>query len=188
MVTKSLETKTFQYPFTFVFIGRLDAAKGVNTIIDALKQVDSRYVKMVHFIGDGPNSALFKKQCNFLADKVIFHGFMPSVRVHTILAKSDFLLLPSLSEGFPKVIAEAACYGVIPVVSNVGSITHYINDTNGFIWDLNGVQSYASVLINATKTPPDELCQKAKNASHIATLFTFQNYKDKLEKNIFKAP
>lgn len=183
---KSIETKTFQYPFTFVFIGRLDVAKGVNTIINALKQIDSKFIKKVHFISDGPNKELFHKQCNFIADKVIFHGFMSTDSVHTILANSDFLLLPSLSEGFPKVIAEAACYGVIPIVSNVGSITHYINDSNGFIWDLNGAQSYTTVLTNAVKTPPADLCLKAKNAIHIATMFTFQNYKNKLEKHIFK--
>lgn len=183
---KSLETKTFQYPFTLVFVGRLGVAKGVDTIINALKQIDSKFIKKVHFIGDGSNKALFQNQCNFLADKVTFHGFMSSNSVHAILKECDFLLLPSQSEGFPKVIAEAACYGVIPIVSNVGSITHYINETNGFVWAINGTHSYTSVLNAAVKIPAVALVSKSKNVTIVAKKFTFESYMTKLEKLVFK--
>lgn len=182
------ENKTFQSPFTFVFIGRLDEAKGMGTIIDALLQLDSFKIHAVHFIGDGVNNADYQKRCAFLGNKVIFHGFLCSEKVHDILKKSHFLLLPSKSEGFPKVIAEAACYGVIPVVSDVGSIAHYINETNGFIWEYKGKISFNEILLNAVETDAEHLQEKSKNLVAVAEMFTFENYRAKLEKYIFVEP
>ena len=43
-------------------------------------------------------------------------------------------VLPSYSEGFPKVIAEAMNFGCIPIVSDISCIRQYIiNGKNGFL-------------------------------------------------------
>ncbi len=180
------KNKQFHGPFVLAFIGRLDDAKGVSIILEALKNVDLDAIGVVHFIGDSHHRAYYENRAAFLKEKVRFHGFLASTAVHAILKEAHFLLLPSQSEGFPKVVAEAACYGVIPIVSHVGSITHYINDTNGFIWDHHGAQPYTTVLTNAIKMPATDLSHKSKNLMRVATMFTFQRYKDKLEKHIFK--
>ena len=66
---------------------------------------------------------------------ILFHGFVNRKRLFNIFSKSHFIVLPSQSEGFPKVIAEASNFGCIPIVSNVGSISQYIKDQeNGFLW------------------------------------------------------
>ena len=56
---------------------------------------------------------------------------MQSVHIYS---KCDFIILPSKSEGFPKVIGEAMNYGCIPIVSDVSCISQYIqNGVNGFL-------------------------------------------------------
>ncbi|HKO77926.1 MAG TPA: glycosyltransferase [Flavobacterium sp.] len=168
--------KEFNPPFIFSFVGRLETAKGVDRIIEALKNVSSEEIAEVHFIGDGNRTDFYKEKASFFYEKVQFHGFIGKQKVHDILAKSHFFLLPSASEGFPKVIAEAACYGTIPVVSNVSSIPHYINSNNGFLWDTASFITFDEVLSKAIHTDPKLLKDKSNSIAELAKSFTFANY------------
>lgn len=175
------ENKNFITPFTFVFVGRLELEKGVDEIINALKTIPIKYIDKLHFIGDGEKLEYYKKATFFLKDKVTFHGFLDKFHVHEILKQSHFFLLPSKSEGFPKVIAEACCYGAIPIVSNVGSITHYVNDFNGFIWDKNSNKNFSQIIQKAIHLNPISLKEKSIAGIELAKKFTFVNYIQKLE-------
>lgn len=183
---KLTQNKNYNPPFVLVFVGRLDDAKGVPTIIEALKLMPLESIAEVHFVGDGSQIDLYKNSCLFLGDKVFFHGFLAKNDVHEILKKSHFLLLPSKSEGFPKVIAEGACYGVIPIVSEVGSIGHYINNSNGFVWNLAGNTSYDEILHNAFNFSASNLKQLAFNGNELAEKFTFTHYIKKLNELILR--
>lgn len=183
---KIAEEKDFVGPYTFSFIGRLEDPKGVTRIIDALKIIPSEKINKIHFVGDGRKTDEYRKQAAFLGDKVIFHGFLGKEKIHEILASSHFFLLPSTaSEGFPKVISEAACYGAIPIVSDVSSISHYINDSNGFLWKIEDSISFDQVFLNAINTDPKKLKVKSNNVLSVAKLFTFENYWNKLKKYVF---
>lgn len=175
------QNKNFKTPFVFCFIGRLDENKGMQYVVDALKKLPVANIQEVHFVGDGIDKESYQNQLAFLQEKVIFHGFLPQDAVHAILEKSHFLLLPSKSEGFPKVIAEAACYGVIPVVSNVGSIPHYINAKNGFVWDIKSAVKYEDFLKGVLLLQDQDLVEKRKAIVHLAKKFTFAHYLHKLE-------
>ena len=168
--------KEFKKPYRFVFVGRLDDDKGVQRIIDAFRSIELGDVESIDFIGDGPKFNHYVKESLFLEDKVHFHGFLNSEKVHERLQKAHFLLLASKAEGFPKVIAEAACYGTIPIVTNVGSIGQYINETNGFEFNIMKLNKIFS---------QDELTLvvKSKRLTKIALKFSFNAYVNKL-KNI----
>lgn len=172
--------KSFNNGFVLCFVGRLDEQKGVGTIIKSLKEIKLDKIERVHFIGDGENKATYIKESEFLGNKVAFHGFLNREKVHEIISSSHFILLPSVSEGFPKVIAEAACYGTIPVVSDVGSIPHYINENNGFLWSKN--ESYSKILNLAIETDYEKLKQISTQIILLAKKFTFSEYLKKLKK------
>jgi glycosyltransferase involved in cell wall biosynthesis len=174
-------TKVFEPPFTFAFVGRLEDPKGVSQILEAFKDIPFDKVEKLHFIGDGENFERYKSDSGYLGAKVVFHGFQSTPVVHEILAASHFFLLPSLSEGFPKVIAEAACYGCIPVVSDVGSIAHYVNSSNGFLWELNGNAEFIAILHSAIVTDRQTLNLKSEAILDLAVLFTFEHYFAKLD-------
>lgn len=176
--------KKINKPFNFVFIGRLEPAKGMDRIVEVLKQIPLDFIDSIHFIGDGNRTELYKTECNFLNDKVKFHGFLNKDSVHEILETSHFILLPSNSEGFPKVVAEAACYGVIPIVSNVGSIPHYVNESNGFVWDIKGKAHFSDVVLTAINTSENDLQIMKEKALLLAEKFTFANYNEKLQEQI----
>ena len=172
--------KTFNQPYIFCFVGRLEPAKGVDILLDALKNIPINTIEKIHFIGDSAQREYYFKKANYLQDKAVFHGFLSKNEVHNLLSQSHFLLLPSHSEGFPKVIAEAACYGTIPVVSNVGSIAHYINDSNGFVWNILSNNPFEKTINLAINSNTNVLKNKSLQLEDIAEKFTFSNYLKKL--------
>ena len=76
---------------------------------------------------------LFRISKNNSNVKIEFLGEVNKSSLNKIYEKCHILVLPSKSEGFPKVIAEAGAFGCVPVVSKVGSINHYINSNNGYL-------------------------------------------------------
>jgi glycosyltransferase involved in cell wall biosynthesis len=181
-----LKLKKFTAPYNFVFIGRLEDEKGVRLILETFREFDSHYINSLVIIGDGPKRLDYER---IVSDQkhIKFLGGLSNKSIHEILITTDFLLLPSVaSEGFPKVIAEAACYGVIPIVSDVGSIAHYINEDNGFVCNTYNIKdSFELQLKNAIETESSKLQQKSILVSEIAELFTFDAYRKKLDKYIF---
>ncbi|MEZ4854628.1 glycosyltransferase [Flavobacterium sp.] len=164
----------------------MEEAKGITVCIEALRSIPIHKIEKVHFIGNGTLLDFYKQQTLFLEDKVIFHGFLESNEVHSILANSHFLLLPSKSEGFPKAVAEAACYGVVPVVSNVGSIPHYITQENGFVWDVTVKNGYVEIFQKAVTTPSESLKKCSLKCTELSKNFTFKHYLENLENQVLK--
>jgi len=177
--------KQFSGPFRLAFVGRLEDAKGVDQIIEVMKTVDPDLIERIDFVGDGPGRREYERRCKFLGRKAHFHGFLDSEGVHRVLSRAHFFVLPSSSEGFPKVVAEAACYGGIPIVSDVGSIGHFVKDgTNGFLWELAGPDPFGTVLKRAISSNAEELERRSQNVLHLASAFTFENYRRKLESQV----
>lgn len=181
------KSKTFQAPFIFCFVGRLEDPKGVQRIIDAFGSLESlEKVAAIHFIGDGQKTASYKSQAETLNLPAHFHGFLGRDEVFEIYKKSHFLLLPSDSEGFPKVVAEGMNYGCISIVSDVSSIGQYVNDTNGYL--LNPLEKTAlkRVLRKSLYEVSENLQNKSINSHNVAAKFTFAHYRSKIQDQIIK--
>lgn len=176
-------SKTFEPPFTFCFVGRLEDAKGVQRIMDAFGKLPSlKTVAAIHFVGNGKKRAHYEKECKKLKLPAVFHGFLEREKVFEIYRKSDFLLLPSTaSEGFPKVIAEAMNFGSIPIVSNVSGIGQYVDAQNGFIVKPCTATELKKLLQELERTTAEKLKIKAVEAHKVAKDFTFENYRYRIK-------
>ena len=147
-----ISEKKFENTFNFCFVGALNYHKGVDKIINAFSLIEDAKIGELHFVGDGPEKEVFKQQAQKLQCKTIFHGFLPKEKIYEIYAKSHFILLPSKSEGFPKVIGEAMNYGCIPIVSDVSCINQYIsNKENGFLIQLKKENDLENILKSITQ-------------------------------------
>tara|TARA_Y100000813_G_scaffold198329_1_gene186108 strand:+ start:850 stop:1977 length:1128 start_codon:yes stop_codon:yes gene_type:complete len=180
--------KEFNTPFNIVFVGRIENKKGMDTILTTLKNSDEKNkVHRIDFIGVADTKEYeteFKKINGLFCH---FHGQLKISQVHDFYKKAHFIILPSKTEGFPKVIAEAACYGVIPIVSDVGSIGHYINSSNGYLVDSSNMQyDFNLKFENALKENYEKLKSKSNIVTKLAKLYTFESYLYKLEKLVFK--
>lgn len=181
----ALAAKHFKPPWRLCFVGRLETAKGVGRILDALAAFPRpEQIEVVHLVGDGPERKAFEKKALALPVEVQFHGFLPREQVFALYRKCHFFLLPSDSEGFPKVVAEAANFGCIPVVSAVSSIPHYIRDgENGFLWETNESFSlfFRSILMG--EWPWVKIALRAREFSG---LFTFERYRARIQSEILR--
>ena len=181
------QNKSFEPPFTFCFVGRLEDAKGVQRILDAFGALDNLFkIKTIYFIGNGEKITDYQKQAVTLGLPVTFHGFLERKKVFEIYKKSQFILLPSDSEGFPKVIAEAMNFGCIPIVSDISSIGQYVNAENGFLLKPINKDQLEKIVRIATSKSTEELTKMAFNSYLVASNFTFDIYRQKILEEIMR--
>lgn len=176
--------KKFNGGFKFVFAGRLEAPKGVDLIIEIINKLPVNKIEEWVFIGDGPLKQSLENACKLTKINARFTGFVNQLEVHKELETAHFLVLPSRSEGFPKIVAEAWNYQCIPIASAVGSIPHYLNEKNGILLESITENGLLKALVKMLDLSPEELkvvsdlgCQEAKR-------FTFSHYMNQL-KQIF---
>ncbi len=126
--------KEHRIKYQVVFCGRLEYAKGVDLLIEFIPYLKPEDVDCFHIVGMGVLESEFINSLTKYEIPFKFHGILKQTDFFEILKGCSIIFLPSRSEGFPKVLAEAMNFGCLPICSNVGSISHYIeNDKSGFI-------------------------------------------------------
>ena len=107
----------------FMYIGRLDKEKGINTLIQALgnKKLEKQENWEIHIIGHGPLENEIK-QLSKRNKKVKFIGPVKYEDVPKWYNKADVVIIPSTTEGMPAVILEALACQRIVISTKVGSI------------------------------------------------------------------
>jgi len=148
--------KQLTTPIRLIFVGRLDSAKGVDICIDIVKKLLNHFEVHLEVLGDGPELSKFKAKCGSLEIEpfVTFHGWVSHDEVKRHLAEAHFILLPSASEGWPKVLSEAMAYGVVPIASNVSAIPQILSETQtGFALPPSDVDQYEQAILNLVKEP-----------------------------------
>ncbi len=117
--------------FTFIFIGRIVADKGMNELVEAIKRLkeDGKQFKVI-LVGrfeteldplQGDNEKFLRT-----AEEVEFVGYQKDVRPY--LAMADALVFPSYREGFPNVVLQAGSMGLASIVTNISGCNEIIKD------------------------------------------------------------
>ncbi|WP_323788702.1 glycosyltransferase family 4 protein [Psychroserpens sp.] len=174
----------------FCFVGRLEKEKGIGLLINAFKSLsedDTSRIGHIDIVGHGRAMEVYKNDARDTKLNVHFHGFLSREKVHDIYIKSHAIVLPSASEGFPKVIAEALNFGCLPVVSNVSGISDYIKDgKNGFLLDDISVEGIVAKLQSILKlTAQDYRAMTGFERENIEK-FTFEYYNSRIKNELLK--
>ncbi|CAN5522335.1 hypothetical protein BH23BAC1_BH23BAC1_15650 [soil metagenome] len=169
--------KEFSDKLTICFVGRVEEAKGVGRIIDAFKFYKGDNIEKIIFVGDGPEKKIFETRAEGLSVKYNFTGSLSRYKLAEVYKSAHIFCLPSTaSEGFPKVIAEAAAYGCVPVVSNISSIGQYvIHNKNGILLEKVNPNYILKIFIQLLEDR-NKLKYLSSNVVNIAEAFTFDNY------------
>lgn len=141
-------------PHNIIFVGRLEPLKRVEDAIKSIEILLRRSIDVkLTILGDG----FMRKQLENmvgemkLEEHVLFKGNISDKDiVKEEYLKADILLLPSLSEGTPKVLAEAMAHSVVPIaVEDVGSNDYIIqNGVNGILVPKRSPESIADSIMN----------------------------------------
>jgi glycosyltransferase involved in cell wall biosynthesis len=150
-------TSTSAQSRTILFVGRLLTSKGVDTIYAGLKPfLISRNLHLV-FVGRADNSET-PKDATMLADmqneiqqsawrdRVHFLGLRTDIP--EIMAASDLLVHPALTEGFGLVLAEALAVGLPVVASNVDGIPEVLAGTDSVMVPPNDPDALATAVFS----------------------------------------
>lgn len=177
--------KSFDGKLRVVFAGRIDEAKGIDLLIEALKEIPQNRFEEWIFIGEGPLKKVLIQVCSDFGVTAKFPGFLSQVEVHKFLELSDILVLPSKSEGFPKIVAEAWNYKLITLVSPVGSLPHYLeNEKNGFMMEKVSKDSLLKAFKDLLNHSTAELKEISEKGHSMACRFTFDYYQQHLQKEV----
>ena len=123
-----------------VFVGSLNKRKRVGELLELAEIFpDINF----NIIGDGIDMQSLKIKA---ANNVIFFGHLSQLELASKFNEMDLHILPSKSEGFPKVILEAASAGIPSIVySDYGASEWISNNENGFI--VNDFEQLTEVIL-----------------------------------------
>ena len=161
---------------SIVFVGGLIKRKRVYEFMTLAKLYPNIQFKI---IGGGPEQQSLQNKAPL---NVAFFGSLNHKEMDAIFSSSDLLFLPSKSEGFPKVILEAASAGVPSVVYNSYGTSDWMdNKKNGFV-----VSAFNQVeeLINEILENPTLLHEVSSNTQELAHRFDWKNIINDWEKVI----
>ncbi|MFC7356881.1 glycosyltransferase family 4 protein [Jejudonia soesokkakensis] len=122
---KESTPKAFAAPYRFIFVGTLAVGKRPLYAIQLVEKLHLNGIACrLDLYGDGAERTALETYIteHSLAELIILHGNQSSEVVEAAYQQSDFLLLPSQSEGWPKVVAEAMFWGVIPLVTRISCV------------------------------------------------------------------
>lgn len=112
-------------PVQLLFVGALTANKGADVAVGTLASLRERGVgARLVVAGDGVERPALERLARErgLEEEVVFLGFMPRSALAEHYRRAHFVVLPSRSEGWPKVLSEGMAHGAVPIASAVSSI------------------------------------------------------------------
>jgi glycosyltransferase involved in cell wall biosynthesis len=112
-----------------ITVARLLERKGIHTILEACANPTVLPIEL-QIIGTGPYEGELRELVDNLGlgDRVKFLGYVPNEELPRYYRRSDIFVLPSATESFGLVFAEAMSCGLPIVASNVGGIPETVRD------------------------------------------------------------
>lgn len=113
-----------------LWVGRMVPIKGLTYLLAALKHPSLASLQpLVMLAGEGPERPKLQRQVDALPGSVRVEllGIIPHKALPDWYRAADLVVLPSLSEGVPNVLVEAAACGTGFVASDVGGVREISN-------------------------------------------------------------
>ena len=124
--------KSISRPNRLLFVGRLDKAKGVIRAAQCFLELRRRDCEVrLDIVGEGPEGPALDAliQDARVAHAVRRHGWLGSAELNRLYRQAHFMVLPTSSEGWPKVVSEAMAFRVVPVIGAVSCIPEFFGMT-----------------------------------------------------------
>ncbi|MFO0991224.1 MAG: glycosyltransferase [Hyphomicrobiales bacterium] len=129
-------------------LGRLDPKKGLENLIAAVALLGGEVTLDIYGRGEPAyEESLIKLARGYdVADRVRFWGHVDGAAKSKAFAQADLFVLPSHSENFAMVVAEAMAHGVPAIVSH-GAPWPRIDEKGVGLWVSNTPESLADAVI-----------------------------------------
>lgn len=171
-----------------LFVGRLDAVKGVPLLLEAMASLRHRHPDAVlTVVGDGPHRTQLETQASDLGLVADFVGYKSQNDVAHILTTSDLLVLPSFAEGVPVVLMEAMAARLPVIASQVAGVGELVETgVSGFTIPAGNLDSLIMRMDQVLSDPA--LCARMGAAGQIRVVQEFDvNWEARWLGNLLKA-
>lgn len=129
-----------------ISVGHLIPRKRMNVVIDAVALLKQRGIAVrTGILGEGPERAALEAQIarHDVGELVSLLGFRSDVEA--MLRRARLFALVSDWEGVPFAMIEALCSGLVPIVTDVGTIADFVEqDRNGHIVPVDDAPALAA--------------------------------------------
>jgi len=146
---KAVAARSLSEPVRFLFAGTLSPGKRPLYAIEIIKKLSEKgYDVSLDFFGEGSELPMLQAFCNesHLNKRIHFHGNQQEKTVRKAYTESHFLILPSKSEGWPKVVAESMFWGCFPISSAVSCVPFMLDHGDrGLLLYMNIEQDIAQI-------------------------------------------
>jgi glycosyltransferase involved in cell wall biosynthesis len=139
----------------FLFVGTLTEGKRPLYAIRLVEKLaQSGFDVSLRFFGEGKEREPLQEYCNAnqFSDLIEFEGNQTEAIVRKAYQESHFIILPSQSEGWPKVVAESMFWGCLPIATKVSCVANMLDSGGrGILLDMDfekDVESIISILKN----------------------------------------
>jgi glycosyltransferase involved in cell wall biosynthesis len=136
----------------FAFLGRMDASKGVDTLLQAASKLPKGRFEL-HLAGPGePQQVQALIEQYGLTGQAQWHGV---VRAADFLAQQHVIVTPSRAhETFCNVVLEAACLGLPAIVSDRGALPERVSGgRSGWIFPVGDAQALSTLMQQCIDRP-----------------------------------
>jgi glycosyltransferase involved in cell wall biosynthesis len=148
-----------------MYLGRLSPKKGIENLLHALHELNDSSVSLTIY-GTGP--ADYVASVRRIAEgltipegSVSFAGHVGGDAKTRAFHSSDLCVVPSFSENFCLVVAEALAHGV-PVIASHGTPWSRVADKQCGLWVDNSPKSIAEAIIRARSMPLEAMGRRGR--------------------------
>jgi glycosyltransferase involved in cell wall biosynthesis len=137
-----------------LYVGRLSAEKNLESLIDAVAKLRGRFDVRVTLVGQGPLRERLEVSAMQRAVPVQFVPLVEHHRLPDVFVAADAFVLPSFTEGHPKVLLEAMSCGVACIASDVSGNRAVLTDgETGLLFDPHDPGALAERLAHVLACP-----------------------------------
>lgn len=161
-----------------LFLSRLHPKKGLNILFEAWSKLPEKLKEnwILTIAGEGDatysiNDLKHKLSTEFPDQNIEVIGAQYGVDKIKCYHSADIFILPSYSENFGMVVAEAMSCG-LPVITTTGTPWHELQDNNIGWWVKPNLDNILQALMQAMSMPIADLWEKGRKARY----FVLKNY------------
>lgn len=171
-----------------IYIGRIEKEKGLELLIEALKNISKKYHLKTQIIGEGSYKHFLVNKVRKLdlEEYIQFIEGKESSEIVSYLDEADIFIYPSIrQEAFGISIVEAMARGCIPITFNKGGIPEIlINGFNGKIINDATPEALEKGIVDIIEDTKYK--NLIKNALEISENFSIERTIDNLRREYFK--